>query len=128
MILLPTGLELTDLSPSWGLVTVVDKNRKIIRQYAITKAQLEDFRQGLTLRVHGVNVDEWDQCQVQVEGRPCLANQAVINPDGTMVVNYGIEQLETTVRVKRIRLQRNEWDVINGVVHVSSTALTIMGA
>ena len=56
-----------------------------------------------------------------VTGRPCNPGQAVINPDGTLVVNHGIEEMNGRVNVSLTVIKRSEWE-LSDRVYVASYA------
>ena len=117
----PTGLELTDLSTKWGLVTVVNADGSINRQFAIAAIEADGIVSGTVKKPVACTDAEWDTGLVIVTTRPCKPGQAVACPDGSLVVNYGVVQSAGRVVVSLMRLTPAEWEVTGGVLCVDAS-------
>lgn len=108
--MIDTGIVLVDGSTKWGLVTVMDKDANIVREYEITAAEADAVRYGGSAPP-GCTKDEWESGLVMVATRPCLPGQAFRNPDGTLVVNYGKEERGGKISVHLMQLAPAEWEI-----------------
>jgi len=117
----PTGVKLTDMSTAWGLVQVFAKDGSIEREFAITAKEADAVVQGNNVIPSGVTEDEWFSGRVTVACRPCNPGEAVINPDGTLVVNYGVTEKNARIDVKLMQLQPTEFIKDAGdVLHIDA--------
>jgi hypothetical protein len=123
----PTKIELVDMTPRWGLVTVGTPEGKILRQYRITAEQEAAVRLGGQVP-HGCSSEEWASCFVRVEGRPCLPGQGVVNPDGWLITNYGIADVGERVDVRVLQVPPGEWEARGPVVYLSPEAAAVLEA
>ena len=117
----PTGLELTDLSTKWGLVTVVNVDGSINRQFAIPATEASGIASGTVKKPVACTDAEWDTGLVIVTTRPCKPGQAVACPDGSLVVNYGVVQSAGSVVVSLMRLTPSEWEFTGGMLCIDSS-------
>ena len=111
-----TRIQLTDMAPAWGLVCVT-QGSDVVRAHRISREALAAFESGGTLP-DCVTQDEWTAGRVIIAARPCLPGQGVIQPDGSMVVNYGIREDGHVVDVSLMRVYPREFEVIDGVVYM----------
>lgn len=114
-----TGIQLTDHSIKWGLVTVANKDGSINRQYVISGKEADAVAAG-NAGPPGCTKDEWASGLVEVCGRPCNPGQAVLNPDGNLIVNYGVVVLAGRVTASVMKIFLQEFDYIGGVLHIVS--------
>lgn len=112
-----TRIQLTDMAPAWGLVCVTDSGN-IVRAHRITVDALRAFEADGTLPPC-VTAEELAQGRVIIAARPCLPGQGIIQPDGSMVINYGIKDDGQSVHVSLMRIYPREYEVIDGAVHMA---------
>lgn len=121
----PTTVQLVDMRPRWGLVTVAAPDSSIVRQYQISGDEVAAVLAGSA--PPGCSADEWLSGFVQVVGRPCLPGMGVANPDGNLMVNYGIEEVAGRVDARVMKIPPSEWALIDGVVHIEAAVADEMG-
>ncbi len=114
MAKLATGVQLTDMSTKWGLVTVIGKDGA--RSFAITAKETEVAHQGV--KPDGCTEEEW--LNHEVCSRPCNPGQAVINPDGTLMVNYGVTEEAKRVDVKLMQCPPADYERRGDVLHIEA--------
>lgn len=115
-----TGLELTDHSPKWGMVTIINTDGSINRQYVITVEEAEAVHKGNNVLPPGCTQKEWNDGLVMVESRVLHQGQCVKLDDGSLVVNYGVERKPDSIRVSLMKLVPSEWDNFGPLIKVSS--------
>ncbi len=120
MAKVPTGVRLTDLSTKWGLVTIANKDGVIEREYAITAKEADAVAQGNNVLPPGCTAEEWASGLVMVTTRPCNPGQAVINPDGSLVVNYGVETRAGKVNVSLMKCFPHEFERVGDALHINA--------
>jgi len=120
-----TRVQLVDMTPRWGLVTVMAEDTSIVRQYQITGDDVAAIQAGGN--PPGCTADEWASGRVLVQGRPCLPGMGVANPDGYLMVNYGVEEVAGRIDARVMRIPPNEWALIDGVVHIDNAVADEMG-
>lgn len=114
-MMVPTAIQLTDLSTKWGLVTFMNPDGTIADQQEITGEEADAV-------VHGNNPppnctrELWETGRVLVYTRPCMPGQAVANPDGTLIVNYGKRKVGNSIQVDLMMLQPHEWALLEGII------------
>ena len=111
-----THIQLTDMAPAWGLVCVTE-NSEVVRAHRITREALQSFEANATLP-ECVTQAEWSEGRVIIAARPCLPGQGVLQPDGSLVVNYGIKDDGHGVHVSLMRVYPREFELIDGVIHM----------
>ncbi len=112
--LLPTGVRLTDMTPKWGLVTVIGKDGA--RSFAITAKEAEAALLGVM--PPGCTEEEWRNHEVCL--RPCNPGQAVINPDGSLMVNYGVTEEAKRVDAKVMQCPPADYERRGDVLHIEA--------
>lgn len=113
-----TKIQLTDMTPAWGLVCVTTRGHsEVVRAHRITREEFEAFETTGKLP-YCISQKEWDDGGVVIAGRPCLPGQGVIQSDGSMVINYGIKDDGSMVDVSLMRVYPREFDVIDGVIYL----------
>ncbi len=120
MAKIPTGIRITDFSTKWGLVQVANKDGTIAREYAITAKEADAVRSVNKTVPPGCTQEEWDSGLVTVTTRPCNPGQAVINPDGTLVVNYGVEIKADRINVSLMKCVPTEFEKVGNIVNVET--------
>lgn len=120
-----TRVHLVDMTPRWGLVTVMAEDTSIVRQYQITGEDVAAIRAGAN--PPGCTADEWKSGRVLVQGRPCLPGMGVKNPDGTLMVNYGIEEVSGRIDARVMKIPSSEWLLLGDVVHIVASVADEMG-
>ena len=116
MNLLPTGIQITDMSTKWGLVTVANKDGTLNRQYAITGKEADQVCHGNNIVPPGCTDEEWFSGLVMVACRPCNPGQAVKNPDGSLIVNHGVDEKDGVITAKLTQFFPGEYDDSNTVL------------
>jgi RNA polymerase subunit RPABC4/transcription elongation factor Spt4 len=115
-----TSIKITDLSTKWGLVTVLNPDQSIKRQYRISGKEAAAVHVGNGVLPAGSTAEEWNAGLVIVVGRPCDAGDAIVHTDGTLIVNYGIVEKDGRIDVSLMMLQPHEWATVQGVVMVDA--------
>lgn len=115
-----TGIQHTDFTTKWGLVTVDNADGTLNREYVITAAEADAVAQGNNVLPPGCTQAEWESGLVTVNTRPCHVGQAVRNPDGTMIVNYGVAKVGKRVDVSLMKLEATEWEKIGDTVMIDA--------
>lgn len=116
--MIATGIQLTDMSTKWGLVTVSNTDGSINRQYTISGRDADLVTQSNNLVPPGCTYGEWFGGLAILSSRPCNIGNAVVNEDGTLVVNFGVSKAAGLVTVSLMQLQPSEWAVVDGVIYV----------
>lgn len=119
---IPVPIEITDMSTKWGLVTVLNPDQTINRQYRITAQEAEAVHRGNNVLPPNCTHEEWSSGLVIVASRPCNPGQAVINPDGTLVMNLGIKEINSRVLVSLATLTSDEWEQMDSEKKVKIVA------
>lgn len=112
-----TSLQIVDLKPRWGLVTVANPDGSVNRAYRITAEQEAAVRLAGACPV-GCSLDEWKAGRVIVSGRPCEAGQAVVHANGWLLVNCGISESAGRVDVRHLLIPPQEWALEGSVVRL----------
>lgn len=120
-----TNIKLVDMTPRWGLVSVMAEDTSIVREYRITGEEVAAVLAGGI--PPGCTDEEWASGRVLVAGRPCLPGMCVKNPDGWLVVNFGIGEEAGKTMVSIMRIPPNEWTLIDDVVHIDEAVAASMG-
>lgn len=120
-----TAIQIVDLSPKWGLVTVMAPDTSIVRQYQISGAEVAAVLAGG--KPPGCTDDEWLSGQVIVGGRPCLPGMAVVGAEGWLTVNFGITESAGRIAASIMQIPADEWALIDGAVHVVGHVADQMG-
>lgn len=110
-----TSIELTDFSTKWGLVTMMNEDTSILREWMITAAEANAVTRGKA-RPPGCTKEEWETGRVIVYTRPCNPGQAVAVQGGYLVVNYGRTQIGDRILVNLMQLAPSEWELRDGVL------------
>ena len=127
MPLVDTALVLGDLRITrWGLVTVMNPDRTILREYQITPQQAQDVHTNKG-PPPGVTLAEWQSGLVMVASRPCLSGECVANPDGTLIVNTGIKTVAGKIEVTLTKLQHSEWAQVDGKIQIEAALKIALG-
>lgn len=113
--MIPTSIQLTDLSTKWGLVTFMNADGTIAEQQEITGEEADAVVRGNNPPPNCTR-ELWETGRVLVYTRPCLPGQAVESPDGTLIVNYGKRKVGNVIQVDLMLLQPNEWKMDGGVL------------
>ena len=113
--MIATSVQLTDLSTKWGLVTFVNEDGTVADQQEISGADADAVVRGNSPPPNCTR-DQWETGRVMVYTRPCLPGQAVANPDGSLIVNYGKRKVGNVIQVDLMLLQPNEWKLDGGVL------------
>lgn len=117
-MMIKTEIQLTDMSTAWGLVEVFGDDHVLVRSYRIDADSADAVAKGAT--PPGCTQEEWSSGLVRVTTRPCLQGQAVMNPDGALIVNYGISEVGNNVVVKLMRVPASAWRVDDGEVWMNA--------
>ena len=117
---LPVNIEITDMSTKWGLVTVLNPDHIIQREYRITAEEAEAVYKGNNVLPPGCTQEEWEKGLVMVASRPCHPGQAVANPDGTLIVNCGIEEKNNRINVSLLCVAPNGWRIAGNHLMINS--------
>jgi hypothetical protein len=125
--MIDTRFTLSDGSAKWGLVTVVNEDTTIQRQYRIERADLEAVRDGAKSFPPGVTQEEWESGRVFVSGRPCEVGEALPIADGFLIVNHGCEVVGNEIRVGLTQLAPGEWEVVDGRIRMLSSVAEQIG-
>lgn len=120
-----TRVQLVDMTPRWGLVTVMAEDTSIVRQYQITGEDVAAIQAGGN--PPGCTIEEWQSGRVLVHGRPCLPGMGVVNPDGNLMVNYGVEEVAGRIDARVMKIPPSEWQLVGGVVHIDAAVAEEMG-
>lgn len=120
-----TKVQITDMAPSWGLVTLMADDTSIVRQWQITGDDVAAVQAGGV--PPGCSADEWESGRVVVIGRPCLPGFGVVNPNGWLVVNYGIHEQAGRIDASVMQIPPDEWALVEGVVHIADAVADEMG-
>lgn len=116
----PTGVVLTDMTTAWGLVQVLAQDGSIEREFAITAKEADAVVQGNNVLPPGVTEDEWFSGRVTVACRPCNQGEGVINPDGKLVVNFGVEENAGRINVKLMEIPTEEYQKVGAELHIEA--------
>lgn len=116
--MIATGIQLTDTSTKWGLVTVSNPDGSINRQYTLSARATDEVAQNNNVIPTGCTYEEWHGGLAILTGRPCNVGNGVVNPDGTLIVNYGVSKVAGRVTVSLMQIPPSEWSLIDGVVHI----------
>ena len=120
----PTSIQITDFSTKWGLVTVANPDGSINREYTITGAQADAVVKNNKTVPSGCTSDEWFSGRVMVATKPCNVGQAVINPDGSLIVNYGVSKVSGRIQAALMKCFPTEYSVVTGVLYLNSDIAT----
>jgi len=125
MALSPTLLEMTDMSTKWGRLVVLAQDNTVIREVELTADEAESVRllKPLSPRMRAL----WDSGRVMVETRPCLAQQCVANPDGTLIVNTGIVRATDRVNSTLVAVPKTLWNYDGRTVFLDDTVIRQLG-
>ena len=126
MKLLPTGIKLTDASTKWGLVTVANPDGTLNRQYSITGKEADAVAQGNNVVPPGCTDEEWFAGLVMVACRPCNPGQAYLNPDGELIVNYGVTEKDGRVSVNLMQCFPGEFTVDGDSLTITDTVAKLI--
>ena len=120
---------MTDMSTKWGMVIVYDAAGTIKRKFVITAAIAERVHARLSITAqHPVLAALWATGRVAVESRPCNAGQCVANPDGTLMVNTGIDTSVTdAVTVTVTAVPQGLWSYDGTTVFLDDTVIRQLG-
>lgn len=121
-----TSIEITDLSTKWGLVTVMNEHGGIGRQFVISAEDAERIREVNNTVPPGCTDDEWFSGLARVDTKCCNPGQAVVMPDGTLMVNHGREVSAGRVTARVMAVPKEEWSLIDGVVYVEANVVADM--
>lgn len=123
-----TKIKLGDIKVAkWGLVTFINEDTTIARQYRITGKEAENVHHGGALPP-GCTKAEWETGRVMVASRPCFEWDAVINPDRTLVINYGIHEADGLVQVSLAKCQPLEWELRDDIIYLDDDLARKIGA
>jgi hypothetical protein len=126
MAKLPTSIEITDLSTKWGLVTVLDKRGAIKRQFVIDAEAAERVKAANNCVPPGCTDKEWFECRATLHTKCCWPGQAVVDPDGDLIVNHGMDTSNDRVKTQNMAVPPNEWALVDGVVYIDADVLRDM--
>jgi hypothetical protein len=126
MKLLPTGIKLTDASTKWGLVTVANPDGTLNRQYTIKGKEADAVVQGNNVVPPGCTDEEWFAGLVMVACRPCNPGQAYLNPEGDLVINYGVDEADGKVSVKLMQCFAGEFAEADGALEITDTVAKLV--
>ena len=121
-----TLIAITDLSTKWAVVTVVNEHGGIARQFVISAEEAELVRTENNTVPPGCTPEEWFSGAARVDTKCCLPGQAVVQPDGTLMVNHGREITADRVVTRVMAIPKEEWTLIDGVVHVEADVVSDM--
>jgi hypothetical protein len=128
-MLVPTALELKPLSNvAWGLVTVASKpgpDGVIERQFVISGAEADLIRAGVVLP-RGVTQAVWDSGCVSVKTRPLNPGQALVSPDGGLIVNCGVRTVNKRVKANVLNVPRNQWGMDSFTVLLDASLIKLL--
>lgn len=110
-----TSIELTDFSTKWGLVTMMNEDTSILREWMITAEEANAVTRGKG-RPPGCTKEEWETGRVIVYTRPCNPGQAVKVQGGYLIVNFGRRQEGNRIVVSLMQLAPSEWELRDGVI------------
>ena len=122
MSFVQTTIEITDMTPHWGLVLVATADGRLDRKYALT---LDEISEHLSTgsKPPRCTDEEWlREGGVMVIGRPCNPGQCVINPDGRLVINTGRMPTPGDPEPTLVEVPQDQWQEIDGVIHLSAEA------
>ena len=126
MALVKTSIVLRSGTTQWGLVTVVDSTGAIIKQYSITAQEEAAVRAGSL--PPGIDRATWETGRVMVSARPCLAGDAVANPNGELIVNAKIDTTTAdNLDVLLAKVPAGRWANISGEVWVEAADAPVIG-
>jgi hypothetical protein len=114
----PTGIQITDMTTKWGLVTVANPDSSINRQYTISAEDAQIVATGNNILPPGVTAEEWHGGWAVMSGRPCNIGNGVVNPDGSLIVNYGVQKVAGKINVSLMLIPPHEWELVDGIVHI----------
>ena len=121
----PTTVQIVDMSPKWGVVTVMAPDTSVLSEFRITGEEVAAVVAGGV--PPGCTKEQWDTGRVLVQGRPCLPGMAVVNPGDVLMVNYGIEEKDGRVLSYVMAVPPSEWQMVDGVVHIDDAVAQEMG-
>lgn len=124
--LLPTGIQMTDMSTKWGLVTVANKDGTLNRQYSITGKEADTIAQGNNIVPSGCTDEEWYSGLAVLYCRPCNQGQAVKNPDGSLMVNHGVVEKDGRVTAQLVQFFPGEYDDSTAVLSLRADLAPLM--
>lgn len=107
-----TNIEITDKTPKWGHVAVMNKDGSIKRHFRINATETDQINKGLLLCPVLCTPEEC-ATGVVITSRPCNPGQAVKEDNGTLIVNYGITEVNERVTAKVVKIDQLEWQEIN---------------
>jgi hypothetical protein len=109
--LVETGVALTDLSTSWGLVTVLNEDQTINRQFTISAKDTDEVATGNRVIPPGCTEEEWFSGRVFVASQPFDVGEGIITPEGKLLVNCGVDKKDGVVNVKLLLCDPEEFRV-----------------
>ena len=115
-----TGIQITDLSTKWGLVSVSNPDGTINREYAITGAEADAVANGNNIVPSGCTDEEWFSGRTTLSCRPCNPGQGILNEDGSLVVNYGVSEKAGKVDIKLMQIFPAEYTLDKGVLSIDA--------
>lgn len=116
--MIATGIQLTDMSTKWGLVTVSNADGTINRQYTISAHAAKEVAQNNNIVPAGCSYEEWHSGLTVLSSRPCNVGNGVVNPNGSLVVNYGVAKVAGRITVSLMMIPPSEWGLIGNIVHM----------
>lgn len=125
MALVPTTLQLTDMSTKWGRVVVLNDDNTIKEEFIISaqKADKVVKREALPPEL----VDIWNSGKVILEARPCNPGQCVEGDNKTLMINTGINGAGKRVAVTLTGVPAELWENRLGVIWLDETVVRQLG-
>lgn len=133
MTLAKADIEIVDGSTKWGLLVFVDERGAVVREVEISAEEADAVATGKKRLPDGCTAEEWETGRVALITRPLKQGQALVQEDGSLVVNYGIEKTGDRVQADVMWIpapsEEREWwrlDQAKGEVSVDVQALNAM--
>ena len=86
----------------------------------LTAKEADAGAKGNNVLPPGCTQKEWESGNVMVACRPCNPGQGVINPDGTLIVNFGVEEKAGRVTVSLMKLFPHEFEKVSAELHIDA--------
>ena len=110
-----TDLKITDLTTAWGLVRLFSQGGTLARKYKITSVEADAFCSQPNGYPPGMLENERGLV-FEVTTRPCDIGECVINTDGSLAGNFGVEEKAGRVIIDAILIAPGAWEFVGGVV------------
>ncbi len=119
----PTRLQLVDRSTKWGLVTVYDEQRRVVREQRISAEEADAVSRSIKGHPACVSRELWETGRVESATFNVLPGQACPGDDGTLNVGLSLRDEPPFVHARILQLQPHEWRLAGDVIEVSGPAV-----